>query len=52
MVEVTVCCLVIIVYAFGSRLELQNVLPSIEARLFYLCEVRRLTRPAPDRNHH
>ena len=36
---ISILCLLIIAYAFGSRMELQNVLPSTEARLFYLCEV-------------
>jgi len=36
---ISVLCLIVVMYAFGSRMELQNVLPSTQARLFYLCEV-------------
>ena len=39
MCLISILCLVIICYAFGSRMELQNVLPSTEAKLFYMCEV-------------
>jgi len=39
MTSISVLCLIVIMYAFGSRMELQNVLPSTQARLFYLCEV-------------
>ena len=39
MTLISVLCLVVIAYAYGSRMELQNVLPSTQARLFYLCEV-------------
>lgn len=36
---ISVLCLIIIAFAFGSRMELQNVLPSTQARLFYMLEV-------------
>ena len=39
MTLISVLCLIVIAYAYGSRMELQNVLPSTQARLFYLCEV-------------
>ena len=39
MCIVSALCLLIICFAFGTRMELQNVLPSTEAKLFYLCEV-------------
>ena len=39
MCFVSVLCLIIICFAFGTRMELQNVLPSTEAKLFYLCDV-------------
>ena len=39
MMLISVLCLIVIFYAFGSRMELQNVLPSVQSRLFYLCEV-------------
>ena len=36
---ISTLCLIIIAFAFGSRTELQNVLPSTQSRLFFLCEV-------------
>ena len=44
MCLISILCLVIICYAFGSRMELQNVLPSTEARLFYLWDVNPMNR--------
>ena len=39
MTLISVLCLSVIAYALQSRMELQNVLPSTQARLFFLCEV-------------
>lgn len=39
MTLISVLCLIIIAFAFVSRMELQNVLPSTQARLFFMLEV-------------